>query len=36
MNIHEAKKITLCLIDTFNKAGKVALDLRESWFKEGN
>ena len=30
MNIEEKKKITLSLIDTFNKAGKVALDLREA------
>ncbi len=29
MNIEEKKKITLSLIDTFKKAGKVALDLRE-------
>ena len=29
MNLEEKKKITLSLIDTFNKAGKVALDLRE-------
>ena len=29
MNIGEAKKITLSLIDTFNKASKVALDLRK-------
>ena len=28
MNIEEAKKITLSLIDTFNKASQVALDLR--------
>ena len=28
MNIQEAKKITLSLIDTFNKASQVALDLR--------
>jgi len=30
MNIEEAKKITLSLIDTFNKASQVALDLREA------
>ena len=30
MNLEEKKKITLSLIDTFNKAGKVALDLREA------
>ena len=29
MNIEEKKKITLSLIETFKKAGKVALDLRE-------
>ena len=29
MNIEEAKKITLSLIDTFNRAGQVALDLRK-------
>ena len=29
MNIEETKKITLSLIDTFNKAGQVALDLRK-------
>ena len=29
MNIDEAKKITLSLLDTFNKANKVALDLRK-------
>ena len=30
MNIEEAKKITLSLIDTFNKASQVALDLRKA------
>ena len=30
MNIEEAKKITLSLIDTFNNASKVALDLRKA------
>ena len=36
MNIEEAKKITLIiLIDTFNKAGEVALDLRKR-FKKRN
>ena len=30
MNIEEAKKITLSLIDTFNKASRVALDLRKA------
>jgi 3'(2'), 5'-bisphosphate nucleotidase len=34
MNIEEAKKITLSLIDTFNKAGKVALSLREVGLKK--
>ena len=29
MNIEETKKITLSLIDTFNKASQVALDLRK-------
>ena len=29
MNIEESKKITLSLIDTFNKASQVALDLRK-------
>ena len=29
MNIEETKKITLSLIDTFNKASKLALDLRK-------
>jgi len=30
MNIEETKKITLSLIDTFNKASQVALDLRKT------
>ena len=30
MNIEETKKITLSLINTFNTAGQVALDLRKS------
>ena len=34
MNIHEAKKITLSLIDTFNKASQVALDLRKVGLKK--
>ena len=34
MNIEEAKKITLLLIDTFNKAGNVALRLREAGLKK--
>ena len=29
MNIEESKKITLSLIDTFNKASQVSLDLRK-------
>jgi 3'(2'), 5'-bisphosphate nucleotidase len=29
MNIEEAKKITLSLIDSFNRASQVALDLRK-------
>ena len=34
MNTEEAKKITLSLIETFNKAGRVALTLRESGLKK--
>ena len=34
MNIEEAKKITLSLIDTFNKAGNIALDLRAAGLKK--
>ena len=34
MNIEETKKITLSLIDTFNKAGHVALNLREAGLKK--
>jgi 3'(2'), 5'-bisphosphate nucleotidase len=34
MNIQEAKKITLSLIDTFNKASQVALDLRKVGLKK--
>jgi len=34
MNIKEAKRITLSLIDTFNKAGQVALDLRKVGLKK--
>jgi 3'(2'), 5'-bisphosphate nucleotidase len=34
MNIEEAKKITLSLIDTFNKAGNIALDLRIAGLKK--
>jgi len=34
MNIQEAKKITLSLIDTFNKASQLALDLRKAGLKK--
>ncbi len=34
MNIEETKKITLSLIDTFNKAGDVALRLRKAGLKK--
>ena len=34
MNIEEAKKITLSLIDTFNSASQVALDLRKAGLKK--
>ena len=34
MNIEEKKKITLSLIDTFKKAGDVALDLRQAGLKK--
>mgnify|MGYP006129044631 CR=1 FL=1 len=34
MNIEETKKITLSLIDTFDKAGHVALSLREAGLKK--
>ena len=34
MNIKETKKITLSLIDTFNKAGHIALSLREAGLKK--
>ena len=34
MNIEEKKKITLSLIDTFKKAGDVALDLRKAGLKK--
>ena len=34
MNIEETKKITLSLIDTFNKAGQIALDLRKVGLKK--
>ena len=33
MNIEEAKKITLSLINTFNKASQVALNLRKAGLK---
>ena len=34
MNIEEAKKITLSLLDTFNMASQVALDLRKAGLKK--
>ena len=34
MNIEETKKITLSLIDTFNEASQVALDLRKDGLKK--
>ena len=34
MNIEESKKITLSLIDTFKKAGDLALDLRKAGLKK--
>ena len=34
MNIKEKEKITLSLIDTFNKAGSLALDLRSKGLKK--
>jgi 3'(2'), 5'-bisphosphate nucleotidase len=34
MNIEETKKITLSLIDTFNNAGNIALNLREAGLKK--
>jgi len=34
MNIEETKKITLSLIDTFNKAGEIALNLRAAGLKK--
>jgi len=34
MNIQESKKITLSLIDTFNEASQVALDLRKAGLKK--
>ena len=34
MNIQETKKITLSLINTFNKAGQIALDLRKTGLKK--
>ena len=33
MNTEEAKKITLALIETFNKAGQISLDLRRAGLK---
>ena len=34
MNINEAKKIALSLLDTFNKASQIALDLRKAGLKK--
>ena len=34
MNIEETKKITLSLIETFNEAGRVALNLRKAGLKK--
>ena len=34
MNVEEAKKITLSLIETFNEAGRVALHLRKLGLKK--
>ena len=34
MNIEEKEKITLSLIDTFKKAGDLALDLRKAGLKK--
>ena len=34
MNIEETKKITLSLIDTFNEASQVALNLRKDGLKK--
>ena len=34
MNIQEAKKLTLSLIDSFNKASQVELDLRKAGLKK--
>ena len=34
MNIEETKKITLSMIDTFNKAGQIALSLRKAGLKK--
>ena len=34
MNIDEAKKITISLIDTFHSAGKLALSIREKGLKK--
>ncbi len=36
MNVEEAKKITLSLIETFNEAGRVALHLRKLGLKKKN
>ena len=34
MNIEETKKITLSLINTFNEAGHIALNLRKAGLKK--
>ena len=34
MNINDAKKITIELINTFNKAGEISLDLRKKGLKK--
>ena len=34
MNTDETKKITLSLLETFNKAGNIALSLREAGLKK--
>ena len=34
MNIEETKKVTHSLLETFNKASQVALDLREAGLKK--
>ena len=36
MNLEEKKKITLSLIDTFNKASQVAFRFKKGWLKKRN